>query len=82
MLEMWRDGEKNRAVRLYRVCPCGACQRGAKGKGVGFLSGSDANGDGFSLWVRNEAEYALLRKSFDEHGPSLPTLSRDDEGWK
>lgn len=53
------NGEKDRQLAAYRPCPCGVCSRGHKG--VGYLSSSDANGCGFTIWIEDEKVFRRLR---------------------
>jgi hypothetical protein len=53
------NGEKNRPLDVYRACPCGVCSKNRKG--VGYVSFSDANGRGFTIWLENEKVFRRLR---------------------
>jgi hypothetical protein len=48
---IWR-GERNRRLDVYRPCSCGTCS--AVRGGPGYLSGSDPEGLGFTLWIQDE----------------------------
>jgi hypothetical protein len=58
----WR-GEANRALNVYRPCQCGCDYRDGV-FGVGYLSASNAAGDGFTIWIRDERIFALLKAAF------------------
>lgn len=62
---VWTGGDENRPLMLKRPCPCGCDVRDGK-KGVGYLTGSDENGNGFSLWIESEAAYERLRALIGE----------------
>ena len=49
-------GEKSRTLKLSRPCDCGCDLRDKPEDfiGVGYLSGSDQEGNGFSLWIHDE----------------------------
>jgi hypothetical protein len=55
------DGEKNRRLNVYRTCPCGVCSKNRNG--AGFLSCSDTNGHGFTIWIANEKVFQTLRRA-------------------
>ena len=55
----WYDGDKNRPLRLYRPCSCGCDFRDGE-KGVGYISGSNSNGAGMTIWIKTEAIYQAL----------------------
>jgi len=59
---LWK-GEANRKVNAYRSCSCGCDDRGGR-KGVGYISGSDDQGYGFTIWIRNESTFQALVKEF------------------
>jgi hypothetical protein len=52
-------GEKNRQLGVYRACPCGVCEKSRLG--IGYLSFSDANGHGFTIWIEDEKVFRRLR---------------------
>ena len=58
---MFWNGEKGRTLKMYRPCACGCDRDRAK---HGYLSGSDANGNGFTLYCKNDKEYAKLKTIF------------------
>lgn len=60
-VKRWK-GEVNRAFRLQRPCSCGCDQRSGD-KGVGYLTGSDSKGNGFTLWITDEKVFQVMRKS-------------------
>lgn len=55
---IWK-GEPNRVLALSRPCDCG-CDSRDGAKGVGYLSGSDDDGNGFTIWIQDERIYANL----------------------
>jgi hypothetical protein len=55
-------GEENRPLTLQRPCTCGCDDRDGH-KGVGYLTGSDEDGRGFSLWIESEALYQRLERT-------------------
>lgn len=54
----WTDGEQSRPLRLNRPCECGCDQRDGY-KGVGYLTCSDENGDGLTVWILTEQAFVL-----------------------
>lgn len=67
-LETWL-GEKNRKPALYRPCLCGCGERDPETReAVGYLSGSDAAGNGFTLFFFSEEEFAACAKAFRTRG--------------
>jgi hypothetical protein len=55
----WK-GESNRVLNTYRPCECG-CDYHDGLFGVGYLSGSDEAGNGFTIWIQDERIFALLK---------------------
>ena len=55
------DGERDRNLSVYRPCSCGVCRENRKG--VGYLSFSDANGRGFTIWIENEQVFRRLSRA-------------------
>ena len=55
----WK-GEKSRALAVKRPCDCGCDQRDG-GHGVGYLTGSDAEGNGVTVWIEDEQVFQALR---------------------
>lgn len=53
-VDIWRNGERDRAPRVSRPCECG-CENA---KGVGYLTWSDAEGTGVTVWLPDEVTYA------------------------
>jgi len=53
-------GEEGRPLGLHRPCPCGCDSRGGS-KGVGYLTGSTDEGDGFTIWIQDENVYQVVR---------------------
>jgi len=60
-VETWTDGERDRRPTIERACECG-CQ---VENGVAYLSWSDANGNGFTVWLPNERAYAKALLALD-----------------
>jgi len=61
MRQMVWQGEVRRPLGLSRPCPCGCDTRDGV-KGVGYLSGSDAAGNGVTVWIEDEAVYRRLEE--------------------
>ena len=57
-------GAKNRRVTLCRPCACGCDQRDGD-MGVGYLTGSDADGNGFTIWIEDEAVFSAMERVLD-----------------
>jgi hypothetical protein len=45
-----------------RPCSCG-CDTRQGVAGVGYLTGSDPDGNGFTVWIKDEAMYQRVAKS-------------------
>jgi hypothetical protein len=60
------DGERNRPLGVYRGCSCGVCSKNRKG--VGYLSFSDDNGRGFTVWISDEKVFWRLRHACTSGG--------------
>jgi len=56
----WK-GEKNRPLQVRRPCPCGCDLRDGY-HGVGYLTGSDEEGNGFTIWIESEEVFQRLKK--------------------
>jgi|SRR5271170_8002703 len=54
---IWK-GERNRLLDVYRPCECCVCSKSSKG--VGYLSFSDTNGNGFTVWIKDETIFRRL----------------------
>jgi len=54
-----RRGEAASIV-LQRPCECGCDRRGGD-YGVGYLLGTDGNGNGFTVWIEDEKVYKLMQ---------------------
>lgn len=61
MREILWQGEKDRMLQVRRPCPCGCDDRGGRPE-VGYLTGSDAEGIGFTIWIDSEEVYQRLEK--------------------
>jgi len=57
---VWQ-GEKDRLLQVRRPCSCGCDDRGGR-LGVGYLTGSDAEGNGFTIWIESEEVFQRLEK--------------------
>lgn len=69
-LIFWNNGDQGRALQMYRPCDCGTCQKEAREEGyVGYLSGSDEHGEGFTLFVYDENAYFRLYHQFGGEKP-------------
>jgi len=60
----WDDGEKNRPLLLFRPCSCECDSR----LGIGYLSGSDAYGRGFTVWITDEQVFLRLKAVLQNTG--------------
>jgi hypothetical protein len=56
----WK-GEKDRPLQVLRPCHCGCDNRGGR-LGVGYLTGSDEEGNGFTIWIESEEVYQVMDK--------------------
>jgi hypothetical protein len=63
------NSERNREFNVYRPCSCGTCS--AVRRGVGFLSGSDAKGRGFTVWIRDEGVFLRLQEALERFRKAL-----------
>lgn len=61
---LWK-GDPGRTPRVQRPCDCG-CDLRDGAKGVGYLTGSDDKGNGFSLWITDEKVYKVMEKAFQQ----------------
>lgn len=52
-------------LKLKRPCSCGCDYRDGV-KGVGYLIGSDGSNKGCTVWIKDEAVYAMLQKILDK----------------
>lgn len=60
------SGDKKRGLSLCRPCSCG-CDIRDKPKDwskqyIGYLTGSDAKGNGFTIWIEDEKVFKVLDK--------------------
>ncbi len=60
----WK-GEPNRRLSVNRPCECG-CDAAFRDENVGYLSGSDDDGNGFSIWIADSRVYRLLEEKLRE----------------
>jgi hypothetical protein len=59
---LWK-GEPNRPLGTYRPCKCGCDYRNGM-LGVGYLSASDDDGNGFTIWIDDERIYLRVKYVF------------------
>jgi hypothetical protein len=58
---------KNQPLKAYSSCKtCGGEQQ----QGAGYICGSDAEGNGFVIWIEEEEVFQTLEKVFQEQVPS------------
>jgi hypothetical protein len=60
---IWNNGERNRELGVYRPCSCGTCL-GTR-NGVGYLSFSDTEGRGFTIWLENEEVVQRVNRALE-----------------
>lgn len=58
----WK-GERNRPLDVYRPCSCGTCS--ATQNGIGYLSFSDGDGWGFTVWLEDEEVFLMLKAALE-----------------
>lgn len=62
-IKLWK-GEQDREMKFYLPCSCGCDFRGMTQKQidkyVGYISGSDANGNGVTVWI-TQKEYEAIK---------------------
>lgn len=58
-IEFW-NGEKNRPLQVCRPCPCGCDDRDGI-KGIGYLTGSNQVGAGFTIWFASEKSFQKVQ---------------------
>ncbi|RJR44301.1 MAG: hypothetical protein C4567_04345 [Deltaproteobacteria bacterium] len=66
----WK-GEKSRLLQVCRPCPCGCDVRDGR-PGVGYLTGSDDGGNGFTVWIESEEVYQRLESCASGHRQAWP----------
>ena len=71
---VWK-GEHNRPLNLYRPCHCVTCKKSQRG--VGYLSVSDSNGRGMTVWIQDESAFRRLWRIFTR--PPLANGSRPEK---
>ena len=59
-VSIWK-GDLDRALKLYPPCRCGCDTRGGE-VCVGYLTASDAQGEGFSIIAETREEVEQLRR--------------------
>ncbi len=59
-------GEVNRPLTLFRPCECG-CDLRYGNTGVGFLTASDPQGNGFTIWIESEEVFQGLAREVEEY---------------
>lgn len=64
-VDLWGgpNAAQNRPPRAYRPCACGCDERDGGGL-IGYLSGSDAKGNGITIYAPDEATYRTFRGIF------------------
>jgi hypothetical protein len=60
------DTARNRPVRAQRPCPCGCDDRGRDEPMIGYISGSDSDGNGLTIEAPDEATYQRFVAIFGE----------------
>ena len=61
----WKDGEEARRLTLMRPCACGCDERDGA-KGVGYLTASSDDGNGFSIWIQSEAAFKMIENAITQ----------------
>jgi len=74
----WDNGDESRPLNVYRPCPCGCDARGDGIKGVGYISGSDQEGNGFTIWIENEDVYQRVRQVI---GKNKKEVNHEPKGY-
>lgn len=54
------NGERNRQLSVLRPCECGCDQRDGY-LGVGYITGSDDDGNGVTIWIESEKVFARIK---------------------
>mgnify|MGYP006430625829 CR=1 FL=1 len=63
------NGEANRETMVCRPCPCGCDNRNPEFDGwAGYMTGSDADGNGFTMWIKEEEKFVAVQKLFSKDG--------------
>lgn len=57
---------KRRPFKAQRPCPCGCDNRGREVPLVGYVTGSNAKGEGITLYAPDEETYQHLVRVFGE----------------
>lgn len=73
---VWWIGEKHRPLQVVRPCRC-RCEDRDGHRGVGYITGSNARGHGFTLWLKDERVFRLAQELVE--ALSAAALSR--AGW-
>ena len=68
------NGEPNRPLSLRRPCECG-CDFRDGNHGVGYISGSDGDGIGFSIWIESETTFQIIERVMLRHGGIVNDIS-------
>ncbi len=66
MKEITWKGEKDRLLQVRRPCSCGCDERDGS-PGVGYITGSDKAGNGFTVWIESEEVYQRLERLLAIH---------------
>ena len=59
-ITLW-EGDAGREVRLWRACECGCDNRGRDVPMVGYITGSNDEGEGFTIELPDEEAYQRVR---------------------
>lgn len=62
------SGEENRPFQLERPCECGCddCTMGEEnGNYAGYLTGSDEQGRGFTVWIKEEKVFLYIKRKLE-----------------
>jgi hypothetical protein len=68
----WGQGEVNRPLRAQRPCDCGCDER--DGLLVGYISGSNAEGSGFTVRIHDEDTYRYVERVMESMQDEVATL--------
>lgn len=62
--EITWTGEKNRETKVYLPCSCGCDRRDGK-KFLAYISGSNAKGEGFTIYLQSQKELKQARANIN-----------------
>jgi len=54
------NGDKGRPLQVCRPCECGCDARKGLTEGVGYITGSDEHGNGFTVWIESEELFSVI----------------------